>query len=232
MILLFGSRFDQKAEAARNGQSETRGARFVVRNSTELPGSAGLRLVKGFHGREFGRLKFRDRTRTEIAADQLQRSTGAGERERHAQCVAMKRISAIAQKEEGMNRSHGKSGRDKRRQSHVQNFMSGRGIQHRRDRIDVGDLAIDNLETGRRIHPRVGRHDEDAGRNSAQDHEHAAEPMHQRRQTLPPHQIQAEENRLGEKRETLERKRHPDDRARFFHEAWPQQTELKREHRS
>ena len=112
-----------------------------------------------------------------------------------------------------MNRSHGKSGRDKRSQSHVQYFMSGRGIQHRRDRIDVGDLAIDNLETGRRIHPRVRRHDEDAGRNSAQDHEHAAEPMHQRRQTLPPHQIQAEENRLGEKRETLERKRHPDDRA-------------------
>ena len=112
-----------------------------------------------------------------------------------------------------MNRSHGKSGRDKRSQSHVQNFMSGRGIQHRRDRIDVGDLAIDNLETGRRIHPRVRCHDEDAGRNSAQDHEHATEPMHQRRQTLPPHQIQAEENRLGEKRETLERKRHPDDRA-------------------
>ena len=91
--------------------------------------------------------------------------------------------------------------------------MSRRRIQHRRDRIDVGDLAINKFETGRCIHPRVRRHDENAGRNSTQDHEHAAEPMHQRWQTLPPHQIQAEENRLGEKRETLERKRHPDDRA-------------------
>ncbi len=79
-----------------------------------------------------------------------------------------------------MNRSHGKSGRDKRSQC-GSIFMSGRGIQHRRDRIDVGDPAIDNLETGRRIHPRVRGDDEDAGRNSAQDHEHAAEPMHKRR---------------------------------------------------
>src|SRR5512133_2035174 len=128
----------------------------------------------------------------------------------------MKSISAIAQKEKGMNSSNSKSGCDKRSESYVDYFMSGCGILHRPDRIDVSDLAIDNLETGRRIHPRVRCHDEDAGRNSAQDHEHAAEPMHQRRQTLPPHQIQAEENRLGEKRETLERKRHPDDRARFF----------------
>jgi hypothetical protein len=82
--------------------------------------------------------------------------------------------------------------------------MSGRGVEHRRDRIDVGDLAIDNLETGWRIHPRVRRHYEDARRNSAQDYEHATEAMHRRRQALPSHQIQAEENRLGEKRETFE----------------------------
>ena len=126
---------------------------MVVWNATEPPGSAGLCPVKGFHGCEFGRLKSRDRARAEVAADQLQGSSDAGDRERDPQRVAMKSIPAIAQKEKGMNRSNGKSGRDKRSQSHVQYFMSGSGIQHRRDRIDIGDLAIDNLETGRRIHP-------------------------------------------------------------------------------
>jgi hypothetical protein len=64
-------------------------------------------------------LKFRYRTGAEVAADQLQGSTDAGECERNAQCVAMKSISAIAQKEKRMNRSNGKSSRNKRSQSHV-----------------------------------------------------------------------------------------------------------------
>src|SRR4029453_14714127 len=48
----------------------------------------------------------------------------------------------------------------------------------------------------------------------------------------PPHQKQAEENRLREKREAFQRKWHSNDRAGLFHESWPKQTELERQHRS
>src|SRR6266853_2825890 len=47
----------EKAQAARNGQGVTSGSGFVVRYSTDLQGRAGLRVINGFHGREFGRLK-------------------------------------------------------------------------------------------------------------------------------------------------------------------------------
>src|ERR1700704_5867577 len=56
--------------------------------------------------------------------------------------------------------------------------------------------------------------------------------MNKRRKTLPSHQIQAEKNRLSEKREALERKGHSNYRSGFFHKRRPEQAELKREHRS
>src|SRR5437588_12712503 len=56
--------------------------------------------------------------------------------------------------------------------------------------------------------------------------------MDKRRKPVPSHQKQSEKDRLGKKGEAFERKRHSDDRARFFHETRPEQTELEREHRS
>ena len=76
-----------------------------------------------------------------------------------------------------MNPGDGKAGRDKRREGHVNDLMSRSRIKHRRDRIDVIDLAIDNLETAWRIHPCIRRHDENAGNRAAHCHDHAAEPM-------------------------------------------------------
>src|SRR5438105_3841690 len=114
----------EKTEAVWNRDAVMRGPGFVVRNPTELQRRAGLRLVKSFHGREFGRLKFGDGAGAEIAADHLQRSAGACKRERYSQCVAMKSVPTIAQQEERMNRGHGKSGCDKGSQSHVHHLMT------------------------------------------------------------------------------------------------------------
>src|SRR6266404_6344794 len=82
----------EKAEAVRNRDAVMRGSGFVVWNPAELQRRAGLRLVKGFHGREFGRLKFGDGAGAEIATDHLQRSAGACECERYSQRITMKSV--------------------------------------------------------------------------------------------------------------------------------------------
>src|ERR1700730_1333052 len=94
--LTIGIMSTEKAQAARNGQGVTSGSGFVVRYSTDQQGRAGLRVVNGFHGREFGRLKFGDGAGAEIAANHLQRSTSAAECERDTERVAVKDICAIA----------------------------------------------------------------------------------------------------------------------------------------
>lgn len=66
-----------------------------------------------------------------------------------------------------MDRGDREAGSDKSRQRHVDDFVETSLVQHRSHRGDVGDLAVDDLETGGRIHPRVRRHHENAGSNSA-----------------------------------------------------------------
>jgi hypothetical protein len=50
------------------------------------------------------------------------------------------------------------------------------------------------------------------------------------RDALPPVQVDAEEDGLGEEREALEGERHADDRARVLHERGPEQAQLEGEH--
>src|SRR5258708_24691358 len=54
--------------------------------------------------------------------------------------------------------------------------------------------------------------------------------MHRRWDAIPSVEEEPEENGLGEERETFERKRHANNGTRFFHKAWPQQPEFKRQH--
>ena len=62
-----------------------------------------------------------------------------------------------------MDRRHREARRHKRRQRHVQDFMKAGRIQHGRDRVNIGDLAVNHFEASRRVHPRIGRHDENTG---------------------------------------------------------------------
>ena len=56
--------------------------------------------------------------------------------------------------------------------------------------------------------------------------------MSARADALPAVKIDAKEDRFGEERETFERERHPDNRARIVHKTGPQQTQLERQHRT
>ena len=129
-----------------------------------------------------------------------------------------------------MNPGDRKPRRGVRRQNHVQRLRKGRRIPHRRDRIDVRECAGVDRESRRRIHPRVRDHDEDAGGRAAHGDQPTGEQMHARRYAFPAVEIQAEENRLREEGESLEREWHPDDGTGDLHEARPQQAELEGEH--
>ena len=125
-----------------------------------------------FHRRQFGRLQPAHRAGAEVAAQNLQRDADAGDGQRNAQRAAMKRTVPVSQQKERMDRRHRKARRHKRRQRHVQDFMKAGRIQHGRDRVNIGDLAIHNFEARGRVHPRIGRHDENAGKDAADGDDH------------------------------------------------------------
>lgn len=111
-------------------------------------------------------------------------------------------------------------------QRHVQSLRECRGSGHGGDWIDAREHTIHERESGGRVHPRIRDDDEDPRRGAAHGDKHAREQMRARRHSLPTVQVDAEEDRLGEKGESLERERHPDDGTRQFHEARPEQAEL------
>ena len=55
--------------------------------------------------------------------------------------------------------------------------MKAGRIEHGGDRIDLGELAVDDPEAGRSVHPRVGRHDENAGEDAADRDHHPRQPV-------------------------------------------------------
>ena len=68
---------------------------------------------------------------------------------------------------------------------------------------------------------RAAHRDEDAGQQ-----------VRPRRDPVPAVEVDAEEDRLGEEGEPLERERHADDRPGGLHELGPEQPELEGEHRA
>jgi len=85
----------------------------------------------------------------------------------------MKDIVPVQQQKERMDRRDREARRHKRRQRHVQDFVKTSGIQHRRDWVNIGELAINELEAGGRVHPRIGRHDENPREDSADRHNYS-----------------------------------------------------------
>src|SRR5256886_11139978 len=69
-----------------------------------------------------------------------------------------------------------------------------------------------------------------AGEHASPGDDDPRDPMHQGRSTVPSVEIDPEEDRLGEERESLERKRHADDSACVLHEPRPQEPQLEGEH--
>ena len=132
-----------------------------------------------------------------------------------------------------MESGHSQSRRGIGREQHVQHLLHRRRALHRGDGVDAGQRPVARKLVARgSVHPRIHEHDEERGRGPAHCHDHARRQVGATRDTLPPVQVHAEEDRLEKEGEALERERNPDDRPGEPHETGPQQAELEREHRS
>ena len=212
---------EKETQAMRNGERIVSGARLIVRNSTDEQWSSNLRPVKRFHRRKFGGLQPAHGTGAEVAAHDLQRDADACDDERNAQRAAMKIALPMSQQEERMDRRNCEARGDKGRQRHVKDFMKAGLIQHCRDRINIGELTINDLEARGRVHPRIGRHDENARKDAAHGHDHSRKPVQKWREAIPAIKIHSNKNCFGEKGEAFQRKWHADNRPSFFHKGWP-----------
>ena len=144
----------------------------------------------------------------------------------------MKSMSGVAEQQAGMKAGNRHADGGVRSQQHVDDLGARGWIEHRRNGIDVDDAPVDEVESGRRIHPGICRDHECRGHRAGDRHHHPGEHVDRRADAFPAVQIHPKKNGFEKEGETLERKGHPDDRPGERHEPRPQQTELEREHRS
>src|SRR5580765_6549283 len=87
---------------------------------------------------------------------------------------------------------------------HVDRLRERRGIEDRGYRVDASGLAVEHREAGGGVHPRIRNDDEDPGQGAARGDDDARPEVRASRQPVPPIEIDAEEDRFHEERETLE----------------------------
>jgi hypothetical protein len=83
----------------------------------------------------------------------------------------------------------------------------GGRVEHRRPRINVGHLAVDQVEPSRLVHPGVGGDHEECPRDPGDHDRDPAQQVGPGRQPVPGVRVDAEEDRLGEERDPLDGKR-------------------------
>ena len=105
----------------------------------------------------------------------------------------------------------------------MHDLVRPRRAPHRGDRIGVA--------RARPVHERVDQRHEERRRGAADRDHDARRQVQPRRHPAAAVEIDAEEDRLGEEREPLQRERQPDRFAERAHEPRPQQAELERQHR-
>jgi hypothetical protein len=156
------------------------------------------------HRGQFGRLPLRHDLSAVVAREGLHHGGRRADQQRDGESAAMERIGIVEQEEKSVDSRHRESGGGVRGERHVQRLLKGHRVEHAGDRIDVEDPTVHQLEPRRGIHPGIGRHDEDPGCGTAHRHQYAREQVRPRRNPVPPVEIDAEEDGLGEERETFE----------------------------
>jgi hypothetical protein len=141
----------------------------------------------------------------------------------------MEGVFPIDEKQERVDAGDGEPGGGVRRERHVQRLLEHHRIQHARDRIDVDRVTVNQVETGGRIHPRVRRHHEDSRGGAGYSHHDAGQQVGPPGDPFPAVEVDAEEDRLGEEGESLEREGHPYHGAGELHEGGPEEAQLERE---
>ena len=105
---------------------------------------------------------------SEVADQRLAERGDRCEGERHNKSKAMMPVISTTQDASRVHRCNTEADNHECRDPHLEELEPDRVIEHRRPRIDVGHLAIHEVEPARLVHPRVGGHDEE-GRGHTRD---------------------------------------------------------------
>ena len=131
-----------------------------------------------------------------------------------------------------MDRGDGDPCRDVGGERPVHHFVQREWRRHGAERVHVDELAVQHPKSRRRVHPRVGDGDEQRGRGAAHCHGQSSGDVDLLGNAVPAVQVDTEEDGLREERESLQRKRHGDERAGVLHEGGEEQPELERQDRA
>src|SRR5512135_1736279 len=101
------------------------------------------------------------------------------------------------------------------------------GIENCGNRINDRDLTVDHLETCRRIHPGVGGDDKPRRGKATNPDGEGTEPVYQGRDTIPPIQIDTEEDRFYEEGKPLKGKEWTNHSTDIANVDGPEQTKFK-----
>ena len=194
----------EQREALRDLEGVAGLARPLIRPSADSERRAHLGPELPLHGRQFGRLPARHDAGAQIARQGLDEGGRRAYQQRHRHGSTMECMTGVAQQVECMDAGHDEARGRVGRERHMQGLGERGRVEHRRDRVDVDRPAVYEVKAGRRVHPGIGDHHEDARQPAAHRHEPAGREMGTRRDAIPAVEVDAEEDRFGEEGEPLQ----------------------------
>ncbi len=199
-------------------------------DSAEVLGHVPVGRLHALHGGELDRLVVGDRPGGGVAHQELEgrRDRRHGERDQQAETVVA--VAPSPQHPDGVDGRDQKARHQVGGQDHVRDLVGDRGVEDDLQRLDVGDLPVDEREPLRLIHPGVGG---DHGEGAAEpgDHDRNARPeVRPAREPLPAVDVDRDEDRLHEEEDPLDREQDPEHAAEAPRELGPQEPELERQH--
>ncbi len=205
----------------------------VDHDSSDGEGRAGRRLLQQLDGGELGGLRGGNVPGRQVPGEDLNGSSDGtdGEPDRHTHAVQS--VTAAPQPapriDSGNHEAHDQVGCGQ----HVEELGRDRSIEDGGPRVDIDDLTggrVDlEIEARWFVHPTVdGEHAERAEHPGDGDRDEGRH-VHLGGKSLPPVEVDAEEDGLEEEEDAFEGEGESDHVAEGSHQAWPQQPHLEAE---
>ncbi len=190
-------------------------------------------LIQSLDRRELRRLLLRDGPRRPVADDDLGRCGQRQHRERHDEGGAVVAVALSPQPSDGVDAGDQRARDDEPGEVHVDLLVPEVRVEQRRERVDVGHLAVrGQREALRVVHPPVDGDHRGRAEDARRGDDKPAQEVGALGQPVPAVDVDRDEDRLDEEGETLDREREAEDLAELLHELRPQQAELEREDRA
>ncbi len=167
--------------------------------------------------------------RGDIARDDLERNGDSGHAHGDLKSEARLVVPAAEEHENSVDGGDCETGGDVGSERAVEGLVEPGGVEHRIPRIDVGDVAVDDVESLGGVHPGVDGDDEDGGDGGANEERDADEQVCKGGEAVPAVDVHGEEDGLGEEREAFEGEGHADDAAGVVHERGPEEAQFEGE---